>query len=211
MQRKKPFSGKQKKEQLQAKKQRKRQQESSNSDSDFSEPFQRHVSKDKHDHKNTIKEACIEEESVFAKLSQETVEMRKIESREPLKYVKNTFISLSDLYSPDSLIQFPIRPDWTCKDSKQTLEKRETDYFENWKQGVYDSYPVQDLSYFEHNLQVWRQLWRVVEISDIILLVFINGFHGILGIGFTSSCFTFSSYIVFVYCGKDEEEIGIGV
>lgn len=27
------------------------------------------------------------------------------------------------------------------------------------------------LSYFELNLETWRQLWRVVEISDIILII----------------------------------------
>lgn len=27
------------------------------------------------------------------------------------------------------------------------------------------------LSYFELNLETWRQLWRVLEISDIILVI----------------------------------------
>lgn len=28
-----------------------------------------------------------------------------------------------------------------------------------------------ELSYFELNLETWRQLWRVLEISDIILFI----------------------------------------
>lgn len=27
------------------------------------------------------------------------------------------------------------------------------------------------LSYFELNLETWRQLWRVLEISDIVLVI----------------------------------------
>jgi hypothetical protein len=30
---------------------------------------------------------------------------------------------------------------------------------------------VRDVSYFEMNLENWRQLWRVLEMSDIILLI----------------------------------------
>lgn len=32
-------------------------------------------------------------------------------------------------------------------------------------------YKENQLSYFELNLETWRQLWRVLEISDIILLI----------------------------------------
>lgn len=28
-----------------------------------------------------------------------------------------------------------------------------------------------DISFFEHNLETWRQMWRVLEISDVVLLV----------------------------------------
>lgn len=27
------------------------------------------------------------------------------------------------------------------------------------------------MSYFELNLETWRQLWRVLEISDIVLII----------------------------------------
>jgi len=28
-----------------------------------------------------------------------------------------------------------------------------------------------ELSYFELNLETWRQLWRVLEMSDIVLII----------------------------------------
>lgn len=36
---------------------------------------------------------------------------------------------------------------------------------------IFDNYKDHELSYFEMNLETWRQLWRVVEISDILLLI----------------------------------------
>lgn len=32
-------------------------------------------------------------------------------------------------------------------------------------------FDMKNLSYFELNLETWRQLWRVLEISDIILVI----------------------------------------
>lgn len=36
---------------------------------------------------------------------------------------------------------------------------------------IFENFKENELSYFEMNLETWRQLWRVVEISDIILLI----------------------------------------
>ena len=33
------------------------------------------------------------------------------------------------------------------------------------------SHDAQQLSFFELNLETWRQLWRVVEMSDILLII----------------------------------------
>jgi len=32
-------------------------------------------------------------------------------------------------------------------------------------------YQSSELSYFELNLETWRQLWRVLEMADIVLLI----------------------------------------
>lgn len=56
--------------------------------------------------------------------------------------------------------------------SKEELEGNEKEYFKSWLDGIYQSCPNPDeLSFFEHNLEVWRQLWRVCEISDVLLIV----------------------------------------
>lgn len=36
---------------------------------------------------------------------------------------------------------------------------------------IENSFADRELSYFELNLETWRQLWRVLEMSEIVLLV----------------------------------------
>lgn len=51
------------------------------------------------------------------------------------------------------------------------MEQQEIGYFNAWLQRIYSLCPKEELSFFEHNLEVWRQLWRVCEISDVIVIV----------------------------------------
>ncbi|XP_074872282.1 guanine nucleotide-binding protein-like 1 isoform X2 [Carettochelys insculpta] len=55
--------------------------------------------------------------------------------------------------------------------SKEQLLAREEKCFREYLEGIYSTYQPSQLSYFEHNLETWRQLWRVLEMSDIILLI----------------------------------------
>ena len=41
------------------------------------------------------------------------------------------------------------------------------EYVEN----ILKTYCINELSYFECNIETWRQLWRVLEMSDIVLLI----------------------------------------
>ncbi len=50
------------------------------------------------------------------------------------------------------------------------VEAQERKLYENWLKNLLSKYGNR-LNYFETNLEVWRQLWRVLEKSDIILLV----------------------------------------
>ena len=75
-----------------------------------------------------------------------------------------------DQYFPKSL-DFPIRPDWDTKMTSQKLEANEAKYFREYVQTIFNNHEQQKLSFFELNLETWRQLWRVLEKSDILLLV----------------------------------------
>lgn len=43
--------------------------------------------------------------------------------------------------------------------------------FQEYLENVLEKHGCDDLSYMELNLETWRQLWRVLEMSDIVLLI----------------------------------------
>ncbi|GAA5977732.1 hypothetical protein JCM11641_001392 [Rhodosporidiobolus odoratus] len=72
-----------------------------------------------------------------------------------------------------SRLQVPRRPPWTRQMTTVDLERQERDAFLEWRRGLAD---LQDnksllLTPFERNLEVWRQLWRTLERSDLIVQI----------------------------------------
>ncbi|GAA5880909.1 hypothetical protein JCM1840_003628 [Sporobolomyces johnsonii] len=70
-------------------------------------------------------------------------------------------------------LQVPRRPAWSREDTTMELERRERDAFLEWRRGLAD---LQDnksllLTPFERNLEVWRQLWRTCERSDLVVQI----------------------------------------
>ena len=81
--------------------------------------------------------------------------------------------TFENVYESNSYkLSIPIRPSWDYSYSREELEDSEMKYFQSWIKNIYES--VEDLSklsYFEQNLEVWRQLWRVCEISSVVVIV----------------------------------------
>jgi len=167
MPRKKPFSGKKKKQQIQEK--RKRQQGTEAS------AHQKPTKKIQHedDEEETEKQNEKKEKpknrltTVFAKESQEEVEKRKLEATKPLKRLDHFPV---DSYYGE-LIDIPLRPHWDSGMSKEELESQEQRMFAQYQETLIQKYPANRLNYYEQNLEVWRQLWRVCEISDILFML----------------------------------------
>jgi len=67
----------------------------------------------------------------------------------------------------------PKRPAWSYELSSGRLHHREVESFKKWLEDVRElirergGYPPA----FEQNLQVWRQLWRVLELCDVAVIV----------------------------------------
>lgn len=55
-------------------------------------------------------------------------------------------------------IEFPKRPVWDYDMTKEEVEKQEAESFEHWVRAVEETYGGDQLSWFERNLEVWRQL-----------------------------------------------------
>ncbi|CAO3675763.1 unnamed protein product [Umbelopsis vinacea] len=197
--RKKPFSAKQKKKQLQERKQRKagnagetriyrptvvdttqnfvprekRDRPGEFENSNTSRPVQQFVPAQ-------VSAGTSRLRSVFEKLTPAVVERARLASMKPLHRLPQTALEVG-ITSDDKLIDFPKRPKWNHGMTKEELEKNEKIQFDNWLNDIYERYgdtvqnevdgEKEELSWFEHNLEVWRQLWRVLEISDVILII----------------------------------------
>lgn len=44
-------------------------------------------------------------------------------------------------------------------------------YFRGWLRAVRGRHSADTLNYYERNVEVWRQLWRVLEQSDVVAVV----------------------------------------
>ncbi|KAJ1913332.1 hypothetical protein H4219_005254 [Mycoemilia scoparia] len=132
--------------------------------------------------KNEEKEKLV---SQFDKLTRSEVEHNKKLSRLPIvrdDTLKSQVLEISfdQAYSAD--VDIPVRPEWTFDMSKEKVEQRERIYFQNWLNNIKKKIKNEEdrVSLYEKNLEasatflvivVWRQLWRVVEISDVLLIV----------------------------------------
>ncbi|XP_031560357.1 guanine nucleotide-binding protein-like 1 isoform X2 [Actinia tenebrosa] len=69
------------------------------------------------------------------------------------------------------VLDMPKRPPWDYSMSKERVEKNEEMMFQQYIEKIYAEHDRSDLSYFECSLETWRQLWRVLEVSDIVVIV----------------------------------------
>ncbi|KDQ14426.1 hypothetical protein BOTBODRAFT_32560 [Botryobasidium botryosum FD-172 SS1] len=95
--------------------------------------------------------------------------------------------------SPRSALTCPKRPKWRYDMEKKEVEKNEEAVFKVWERDVSEKIEAwrkggeedsagteagaqsesapRSPTYYERNLEVWRQLWRVTEISSILLVL----------------------------------------
>ncbi|XP_072174927.1 large subunit GTPase 1 homolog [Diadema setosum] len=70
-------------------------------------------------------------------------------------------------------LQIPRRPKWDSSTTAEQLNQREKDSFLEWRRqlAVLQEKEHIVLTPFERNLDFWRQLWRVIERSDVIVQI----------------------------------------
>eukprot|EP01132_Coremiostelium_polycephalum_P005408 gene5408-6745_t len=119
--------------------------------------------------KNTSRNKLV---TIFEKESRDEIEYRKEQSKLPINMtLRDQPWLIMQGYGSDEFIDIPKRPQWETGMSGDRLKERERKMFIKWLEDITDKYDKSRLNYFEHNLEVWRQLWRVSERSDIIFLV----------------------------------------
>ncbi|KAI9721497.1 MAG: hypothetical protein M1812_002259 [Candelaria pacifica] len=72
-----------------------------------------------------------------------------------------------------SRLTVPRRPPWDETTTPQELDTRERQSLLDWRRGLAELQETNDLlmTPFERNLEVWRQLWRVIERSDLVVQI----------------------------------------
>lgn len=175
--RKAPFSGKAKKDQLRAKRERKNAQggkklpflQRPNSDSDDAGAaaiqklnYQSNKASGSRPNRYALQ---------FFAESNEEIRIKKEQARSLLLPVQEKDLDIDCNHFFEDKLDFPKRPAWNFDLSKEELEAQENRYFHEYLKKIEENYDLRELSYFELNLETWRQLWRVLEISDVILFI----------------------------------------
>lgn len=67
----------------------------------------------------------------------------------------------------------PRRPHWDASTTPEELDRMERESLLEWRRGLAELQENNDLlmTPFERNLEVWRQLWRVIERSDLVVQI----------------------------------------
>ena len=76
----------------------------------------------------------------------------------------------TDQFYPPGL-RYPARPEWNKNMSKSALDAAENKHFRLFCENLDQEFAGSDLSLYELNLETWRQLWRVTEMSDVLLVI----------------------------------------
>ncbi|KAL4138076.1 hypothetical protein PRIC2_001585 [Phytophthora ramorum] len=170
--RKKPFSGKAKKQQLRDKRAKKRDaQDSGNEDDRAAEltaapPAPQTVSSGRGDLR-----------TIFQKESKAAIEARKRDATRELVYAQDRGNSQS-IYAygiQDSANQSRIltKPKWSRDMTPEELNEVDDRAFKEWveylEQEAENREDGAQINLYERNLEVWRQLWRVVERSSVLV------------------------------------------
>ena len=203
--RKKPFSAKQKKEQLKLKRDKKRDedrdefgrpvrhQKREGHGSSSHGPHAHHQRRHHHGHGSNGEDEAMQAVSLnqqprrkddngydpnryrlhFMTESHEEIERRKKIAQQPFEMLpeQRLELDLMQLYQPGTVLDMPKRQPWNYHLSKEELGKREEQYFKKYLDDILEKHDPEELSYMELNLETWRQLWRTLEMADIVLQV----------------------------------------
>ncbi|CAG9854108.1 unnamed protein product [Phyllotreta striolata] len=176
--RKTPFSGKAKKEQLKAKKQFKQGPNHNPNRNPFLLEGERDLGEGSGNVEKINFQPTRDGRSKpnryalqFYRETQEEIVKQKEIARQSLEVKEEQDLEIEGSHFFNTDFDFPKRPPWEFGLSKEKLDQQENHYFTEYVRNIEEKYDWKDLSLFELNLETWRQLWRVLEMSDIVLFI----------------------------------------
>ncbi|KAL3664110.1 hypothetical protein V7S43_010994 [Phytophthora oleae] len=169
--RKKPFSGKAKKQQLRDKRAKKRDATSSgDEDIGVTEVSALPVPQ-------PIFSRCGDLRTVFQKESKAAIEARKKDATRELVYADDRGNSQSiyayGIQNPVNQPRILTKPQWSRDMTPEELNEVDGRAFKEWVEYLEEEASNREdgaqLNLYERNLEVWRQLWRVIERSSVLV------------------------------------------
>ncbi|KAG1693914.1 hypothetical protein DVH05_022836 [Phytophthora capsici] len=169
--RKKPFSGKAKKQQLRDKRAKKRDATvSSDEDVNVTEVPALTVPQPISSGRGDLR-------TVFQKESKAAIEARKRDATRELVYADDRGNSQSiyayGIHNPANQPRILMKPQWSRDMTPEELNEVDGQAFKEWVEYLeVEANNREDgaqLNLYERNLEVWRQLWRVIERSSVLV------------------------------------------
>jgi len=112
-------------------------------------------------------------QTIFAAEANMDVQRKLLAARQPFPEDFTPAVPSFDVSSQAAAAGMPLRPKWHRGMVPAMLHFRESKAFQRWMGEVKEAYQDRGghLPVFEMNLQVWRQLWRVLERADVATVV----------------------------------------
>ena len=131
----------------------------------------------------------MEEFFSLAELSEKTFEAEKaknivminenviVDPKERERRFLDTFYKGSDGTKTTNLsLRIPRKPQWDKNMKKDELKRKENEAFLQWRKAIAEAEEKNmklSITPFEKNIDIWRQLWQVIERSQVIIQVII--------------------------------------
>ena len=77
---------------------------------------------------------------------------------------------ISEDFFPKGLF-CPVRPTWQKHMSKAVFEGRENKMVRVYAEKIEKDFANTEINLFEQNQETWKQLWRVIDKSDVLLFI----------------------------------------
>lgn len=108
----------------------------------------------------------------FRRETEDEIRKRKEDARKEIIPVSEKELEFDPAaYFCGEELAFPTRPKWSSDMTREQLDSCEYSYFKEYLVTLRNRSDWDQLSYFELNLETWRQMWRVMEMSDIIVWI----------------------------------------
>jgi large subunit GTPase 1 len=120
---------------------------------------------------NSIQDFFDTAELIQTDFKAQKLNLKFIDSKKHIKSFTNENHTAVELLQKRELLKIARRPSWSKTLTVAELQIQEKKEFSQWKKNLSSLEELNIVTPYEKNLELWRQLWRVIERSDIIVQI----------------------------------------